>query len=122
MQNADWVERNRARNRDRQRQQRAAWGPLDRELASQQRRLSKYGVTIDWFHDQIARQDGRCAICRQVPTGQRPWHVDHDHATGQVRALLCSGCNTGIGHMRDNPQILRAAADYIERHSMRQAA
>jgi hypothetical protein len=43
-------------------------------------------------------------------------HVDHDHITGRVRALLCSGCNTGIGHLQDDPDVLRRAADYIEQH------
>ena len=43
-------------------------------------------------------------------------HADHDHATGRHRDLLCLSCNNGIGYFYDNPALLRAAADYIERH------
>lgn len=41
--------------------------------------------------------------------------VDHDHETGCLRGLLCEGCNRGIGLLRDDPDLLRRAADYIER-------
>ncbi len=58
-------------------------------------------------------QDGGCAIC-----GSRPpmLSVDHCHSSGQVRALLCAGCNTGLGLFGDVPSRLRAAADYVEAH------
>ena len=55
-------------------------------------------------------QGGLCAICRQAPAV----HVDHDHATGTVRGLLCFPCNAAIGHLRDDPQIMRRAAAYLE--------
>jgi len=57
-------------------------------------------------------QDGLCAICRAAPAS----HVDHDHATGAVRQLLCFNCNGGLGQFKDNPVALRAAAAYVERH------
>jgi hypothetical protein len=42
-------------------------------------------------------------------------HWDHDHKTGLFRGWLCSGCNTGLGMFRDNPESLRRAALYLER-------
>ncbi len=66
----------------------------------------------------LASQDGLCAICRCAPAE----HVDHDHETGAVRALLCFGCNGGLGQFRDEPDVLRAAAEYVEFHKSRQAA
>lgn len=122
MQDPEWVARKRAKARSDMQAKRATWGPLEKHLANQQRRLSTYGLTIDWYNAQIERQGGRCAICQQVPTGERPWHVDHCHDSGIVRGLLCGPCNTGLGHMRDNPAIMRAAADYIERHRQDVAA
>ncbi len=70
-----------------------------------------------------AEQDGCCAICGSgVELGERSSGtgvVDHDHESGLIRALLCKDCNTGIGHLKDNPDILRAAADYIEKQAAR---
>ena len=65
----------------------------------------------------LAEQDGRCAVCRSTETGTRGefFDIDHDHATGVVRGLLCRRCNLGVGHFRDNPARLRSAADYLER-------
>lgn len=60
----------------------------------------------------LREQDGLCDICRKAS----PTAIDHDHDTGKVRALLCNRCNTGIGMLGDDPEVLRAAANYIERH------
>lgn len=73
-----------------------------------------YGLTVEEYERLLASQGGVCAICGGPQTGKN-WHVDHDHATGKVRGILCSGCNTGLGAMRDDPAILRAAGDYLER-------
>lgn len=76
-------------------------------------------VEYQRMHDQ---QGGTCAICKQPETvkrnGRIKWMaVDHNHTTGAIRSLLCSSCNQGIGKLRDDPALLRAAADYIERHA-----
>lgn len=55
-------------------------------------------------------QDDRCAICWE----RNPQHVDHDHATGRVRGLLCFRCNVALGHTRDRPALLRRGAAYLE--------
>ena len=50
-----------------------------------------------------------CAVCSNI----EPLVVDHDHKTGQVRGLLCNHCNRGLGHFRDNPQLLELARMYL---------
>lgn len=76
-----------------------------------------YGITLDQYHAMLEQQGERCAICQRVikPVG-RSTHIDHDHATGKVRGLLCEQCNAGLGQFKDRPEVLRAAATYLERH------
>ena len=62
------------------------------------------------------KQDGRCAICRTNLTftkGDDSVNVDHCHATGHVRGLLCQSCNKGLGFFLDNLDILQRAAEYL---------
>jgi hypothetical protein len=66
----------------------------------------------------LAAQGGRCAICVGEWTGHHiAPHIDHDHATGKVRGLLCVNCNNGLGRFGDDPRRLRAAAQYLEVHA-----
>ncbi|MEV0399508.1 endonuclease VII domain-containing protein [Actinoallomurus sp. NPDC050550] len=57
----------------------------------------------------VERQGGLCPIC-QVAAAE---HVDHDHFTGDVRGILCAGCNTGMGQLRDDPWVVRRAIEYL---------
>jgi hypothetical protein len=75
----------------------------------------RYGITAEDADAMLVDQDGVCAICRSAPAV----HVDHDHATGQVRALLCFNCNGGLGQFKDNPMALHAAAYYVQLHAAR---
>ena len=74
-----------------------------------------YGVPLEVYRAKLEAQAGVCAICGGPP-GKRSLNVDHDHVTGKVRDLLCPTCNVGLGGLRDDPVLLRRAADYIERH------
>ena len=78
-----------------------------------------YGITADEYDRMLAAQGGVCAICGETAittTFHKRLHVDHDHTTGVVRGILCQHCNRALGMMRENPGLLRAAADYLERH------
>jgi Recombination endonuclease VII len=71
-----------------------------------------FGLTPAEYDALFAAQDGLCAIC-----GTRAAvHIDHDHATGLIRGALCFGCNGGLGQFCDDPDLLRRAIDYLERH------
>lgn len=74
---------------------------------------SKYKITLDEYNEILKRQNFSCAVCDDIPTKQR-LHVDHNHITGKVRGLLCQPCNVSIGKMKENPNLLRKLADYIE--------
>jgi hypothetical protein len=76
----------------------------------------RYGITAAEADHLLSLQDGLCAICKSAPAK----HVDHDHETGAVRALLCFNCNGGLGQFKDDPTLLHAAADYVALHTARQ--
>jgi hypothetical protein len=76
----------------------------------------RYGISAAEADVMLAEQGGLCAICRHMPAV----HVDHDHATGAVRALLCFNCNGGLGQFKDDPVVLRTAVDYVRFHTLRQ--
>lgn len=73
-----------------------------------------YGLTPEGFDLLFEDQSGACAICRTLFEDQTP-HVDHDHATGKVRGLLCGECNLGLGKFKDDPERLQRALDYIRK-------
>ena len=83
--------------------------------------LGRYGLTAEQHAAMLTAQDGRCAICGDPPNpngikaGSR-LHVDHCHATGRVRALLCNSCNRGIGYFHDDAERMRKAAEYVTTH------
>ncbi|MET7299029.1 endonuclease VII domain-containing protein [Embleya sp. NPDC005575] len=74
------------------------------------RLVREYGLTEADPQRMIAGQMGVCPICR--PTKLE--HVDHDHETGRVRAVLCFNCNAALGMFKDRPDALRRAATYVE--------
>lgn len=89
------------------------------ETPEQQRRWNlkgQYGISIEDYDAMLAKQDGLCAICG-TPADESTHgklHVDHCHATGKVRGLLCSACNPALGLFRDEIERLQAAIRYLE--------
>ncbi len=77
--------------------------------------VRKYKVTLLDYQRMLAEQNGRCAICGASEADQHKsvFHVDHCHATGAVRGLLCRGCNHVLGHLKDDPTLLRRAIKYL---------
>lgn len=69
-----------------------------------------YGMTEAERAELLASQKGLCAICLKEPAV----HVDHCHKTGKVRGVLCFNCNSAIGKLSDDPDIVRRAAAYLE--------
>ena len=102
------IEAQRAKNRERRRAAYAANPAADRDKT----RRYLYGVTPAAFEAMLSQQGGVCRICR-VP---EPTCIDHDHATGRVRGLLCMHCNAGLGLFGDDVGRIRAAAAYLQRY------
>ena len=76
-------------------------------------RVQRYGVSADDYNRMLAEQDGKCAICKNALSASKRSGVDHCHETGFIRGLLCGRCNAGIGQLRDDPETVRAALNYL---------
>lgn len=98
-----------------------AWRAKNPERDRSNQLRSLYGISAEEYDRMLAAQRGVCAICAGPCTTGRRLAVDHCHRTGIVRGLLCAMCNTAIGKMRDDPDLLRAAALYLEKHACHQS-
>ncbi len=100
----------------------AKQGQFDRKAYSLRWLLEKrYGITVEQYDEMNRIQGGRCAICNKIPGGtshvSRRLAVDHCHATGVVRGLLCNNCNLTIGMIEDSPGLLDRMRRYLGRHA-----
>lgn len=75
--------------------------------------LKKLGWTIERFESFSFAQDGLCAICGKPDPTYPSLSADHNHETGEPRALLCSPCNKAIGFIKEDPDIAIAIAKYL---------
>jgi Recombination endonuclease VII len=81
-----------------------------------------FGLSLEDYNQMLSKQNGVCAICKHPETSKhqggkiRDLAVDHDHATGKIRGLLCSSCNLGLGKLKDDFEIILQAAKYIQKH------
>ena len=70
----------------------------------------EYGIDSDDYSQMIEDQNGKCFICKSLTK----LVIDHNHATGKVRKLLCHACNRGLGFFSDNPTLLLLASNYVK--------
>ena len=79
-----------------------------------ERWLTRYGLTQEKYQEMLDEQNYGCAICGNTNDEEKLLMVDHDHSTDKVRGLLCHRCNSGIGLLRDDVDLLFMAIDYLE--------
>lgn len=75
----------------------------------------KYGISLEEYESMYAAQSGKCAICDKHLD---KLYIDHEHTTGKIRALLCSHCNLGLGHFKDDEEYLIRAIVYLRTHRL----
>jgi len=76
----------------------------------------KYNITPEEYEAMLERQGGVCDICHQVCRSGRRLAVDHCHSSGKVRGLLCIKCNTTVGWLEGDPELLMPAIEYLKRN------
>jgi len=108
--NQEYYRRNRCQIIKRQEK----WTAQNRDKVREAELLRKYNLSLADYHQMLASQGGKCAMCGSAkPGGHGTFHVDHDHTTGAVRGLLCHHCNVGLGHLGDEP---KRAAEMLWRY------
>jgi len=82
-----------------------------------------YGITIEQYQAMLKEQNNLCAVCSNKESvinmksnKIQKLCVDHDHATGKVRGLLCTACNKGLGMLKDDPDIVLKGYEYLIKH------
>ncbi len=120
-----YFQKYRAEHKDRYSKYRENWRSKDPEGEARAYRKYylkvKHNITPEQFQELWNAQEGKCAICGCTEDisvrwrGKRPrLAVDHDHATGKIRGLLCYSCNVGLGNLGDTIEDLRKALAYLE--------
>lgn len=80
--------------------------------------LNRYGISLEKYKSMLNEQLNKCKICgteKSSNFGKRNLSVDHNHSTGEVRALLCNKCNLGVEFLEKNPGWADKAIAYLER-------
>lgn len=109
-------------SREYQRERRGR-NPEGYRIQKMRQRLRRFSMTVEQFEEMLDRQGGGCAICGTDVTSVATHRlsVDHDHnccpskeSCGKcIRGILCTNCNSGLGHFKDSPELLAAAAVYL---------
>jgi hypothetical protein len=76
-----------------------------------------FGITPEQYNEMLEAQGCKCAVCNSECIRYDKLSVDHDHVTQKVRGLLCHRCNTALGLLQDNPEIISNLLEYILRHN-----
>jgi hypothetical protein len=104
------------------------WSATTRKRQGQLRNTKevcrRFEVSVDWYYEKLNKQNNLCAICNNPETRKSRTEgkicalvIDHCHKTGKLRELLCHHCNAGIGHFRDDIDLLKRAITYLETHT-----
>lgn len=85
-----------------------------RDYSHEKHILETYGITSEQYWAIYRHQGGVCFICQRARGLRKKLSVDHCHATGMVRGLLCQKCNRDVlGHFRDDPAAFQRGIDYL---------
>ena len=111
-----------AKNRERIQAQKKAYREANPDVYRNRHIKSRYGITLDQWEQMFEAQERKCKICGTMD--EKQWATDHDHSCCPgaktcgdcLRGILCHPCNLGIGTLGDDPERLRAAAEYLEEY------
>lgn len=77
-----------------------------------------YGISQEDKFKLLEQQNNKCKICKNTEENLKNWHVDHCHSTKQIRGILCSKCNQGLGLFKDDINLLQSAIRYLNENNI----
>ncbi len=97
------------------RAKKAAYEAANPRYSTNKARFYGTGCTPEMYDQMLVEQGHSCRLCKTPQAELKTaLHADHCHTTGKLRQLLCGSCNRALGLLKDSPERLREAADYIE--------
>jgi hypothetical protein len=103
------------KNREAQIASHRKWNKENKHIQKDRDLRKKFNIGLEDYKKMLEEHKGVCAICGGKGNGIN-LSVDHNHVTKKIRGLLCCHCNFGIGYFKDNPELLRKAVDYLNKH------
>lgn len=114
-----WVQKNSQKVNSENNKRYHALTSEEKKKRNRAQHVATYGLTLESYDAMLVKQNGVCACCGYAEKSPKKTYlsIDHNHDTGEVRALLCDRCNRGIGALGDNLDLLRKAVLYLEKYS-----
>lgn len=107
---SEWRKANPDRERESSRKFQAKAYKADPVKHRQRAAAARYNITVPEYQALIARD--LCDACHR--SSDKVLEIDHDHATGLIRGVICHGCNSALGHTRDDIDRLKGLIFYLE--------
>ncbi len=111
-----------SRNREKVRENKRRYGQENKERLKDLRLQKEFGISLEQYNKILLDQNNVCAICGNPETKRdkkyntlKSLAVDHNHSSGIVRGLLCSGCNLAIGSIKENIESAKNLVVYLEK-------
>tara|TARA_R110002167_G_scaffold75032_1_gene209815 strand:+ start:452 stop:862 length:411 start_codon:yes stop_codon:yes gene_type:complete len=90
------------------------WSLNNKDKVKENQLKKRYNLTLDQYNKMLSDQNNSCKVCNIKMT--KP-NVDHCHTTFKVRGLLCNGCNTSLGLLKEDTKIMQKLIEYIKEHN-----
>lgn len=87
--------------------------PKSRRAQSNRQLKRLYGIDLVEYNKLFELQNGRCAICFDLPSNKR-FDTDHNHVSGKIRGLLCHRCNCVLGYGGDSILLFQEVMRYLK--------
>jgi hypothetical protein len=103
-------------NKDRAHELNRLWRLNNKDKIFESNLRNAHHMTLEEYNQMFEDQKGCCAICGKHQSElKHTLHVDHNHETGLIRALLCKKCNSLIGYADEDINILKNAIEYLKK-------